>query len=257
MGVCRHARQKSRFSLPGVFKKVREWNENFGTIQSVLKNLGLWQFIAGLILAIAVSIWSRLKHLHGPEIFVLALLVLTLFVVLVVHLPELFHPRLKVRLTPINGPSQVQLLAVQNLGTPVTLRAQCRLIDRRNDPNPLHRAMFRLGWDGPQKRAVKLRRGGSCNLVVARASEIKGRQIEGRPPEEDMYLMQIWGLSAQGDEGEEKESSRWYYGNELPETDLEITIVGENHTPYVECFTVKPGNNSASEMLAISSPPGD
>src|SRR5271166_655908 len=99
MGVCRHARQKSRCRLPGFFKRLRDWNENFGTAQSVLKNLGLWQFIAALGLAAAVSIWSHLKQLQGVEIFVMALSALTCGVLLVLLVPELLRPRVKVKLT--------------------------------------------------------------------------------------------------------------------------------------------------------------
>jgi hypothetical protein len=253
MGVRRRAGRKSKCPLPDSFKKLREWNEKFGTVESVLKNLGLWRLIVALLLSTAVSIWSLLKHLHGPEIVALALGVLASSLIIIVHLPEVLRPRLKVVLTPINGPAPVQLLTVENHGKTVTLRAQCKLLNRRNDPNALHQLTFRMQWDDPQKRAVKLRRGGGCNLIVAKAETIKERQIEGRPSEEDMNLIQIWGLSAEGDGGggEEKESSRWHRGDQPPEYDLKVTIVGENHVPHVQCFTVKPGINSALEMHAI------
>jgi len=147
------------------------------------------------------------------------------------------------------------LVKVENLGEEQALRADCTVLNRRNDQNPLHRSTFGMEWAASEKRIATLPRGSSCNLVVAKASEIKGRPTEARrPPEEDMNLMQIWGLSGQGEQGEEKESSRWYYGDKLPEYDLKITVTGENQKPHVECFTLKAGRASALEMFAIPCP---
>jgi hypothetical protein len=201
------------------------------------KSLGLWQFISAFVIAACVSLWSRLIHLKGPEILVLALGAFASCLTLIVFIPEVLRPQLKVRLTPIPGPSPVQLLTVENRGAPVTVRAQCTLLNRRNDPNPLLRSQFRLEWDAPKKRAVILHHGGICNLVVAKAGVIQGEIQEhyARPPEPDQKWIRIWGLSSEGEgcSGEAKESSMWYYGDKRPEYDLEITIVGENHKPYV------------------------
>jgi hypothetical protein len=109
---------------------------------------------------------------------------------------------------------------------------------RRNDPNLLHRSTFRLEWQGQFKRAVKVRSGGSCNLVIAHANR-----------EADMDVMEICGLSE--DSREIKESSRWNHGDKLPEYDLRITIIGDDHRPHIECFTVKAGQTSALEMVSI------
>lgn len=160
---------------------------------------------------------------------------------------------IKVKLTPVPGPSPEQLLTVENLGTPLSFRAYCTLLDRRNDPNHLHRSTFNMEWLDPQKASVMLPRGGSCNLIVAKADVIEGRQIEGRPLEENMDRIEMCGLSGTR-EGEAKESSRWNRGDKLPEYDLKITITGENHGPHIECFTVRPGRTSALEMFAIPCP---
>lgn len=243
--------------MPSSFKKLHDWNENFGTVESILKSFGLWKLVSVLLLAAAVSVWSYLQRLRGPEIVILALATLACALLVLVYLPEVFRPRVKVTLTPILGPAPVQLLTVKNLGAPVTLRAQCTLLLRRNDPNMLRRSTFRMEWDAPKKRAVKLRRGGICNLIVAKAGVIREEVQEHyhRPPEEDQEWMEIVGLpqNGEGEQREAQESSRWHHGDKLPEYDLEITIIGENHTPHVQCFTLRAGRKSAFEMFAISS----
>jgi hypothetical protein len=62
--------------------------------------------------------------------------------------------------------------------------------------------------------------------------------------------MEICGLS-EHNKREGKESSRWYHGEKLPEYDLKITIIGDDHKPHIECFTVKAGRASALEMVSI------
>jgi len=230
---------------------MRNWNENFGTIQSLLKNLGLWQFIAALSLAAAVSIWSHLKQLQGPEIFVMALTALTCGVLLVFLVPELLHPRVKVKLTPINGPSPTQLLTVENGGSKQVLRADCTILQRRNDPNRLLPLTFRMEWEYRDLRTSgKLSHGGQRNLVIATAGETRGVD-QGHPFE--MKWIAITGLSVDG-QREEKQRSPWNYGDELPEYDVKITVTSENRKQHVECFTVKAGQTSALEMFAIACP---
>lgn len=209
-------------------------------MRNIFVSLGWWTPLIVLLTPIGVIIWSHLKHLPGPVGFVLALFTVASVIELSIRLPELLRRRVNVALTPAIGPASIQLLEVKNLGSPLTLRAECTLLDRRNDPNILHRSTFRMEWEGSLKRAVKLRRGGSCNLVVAQA---------GRIP--DMYTMEICGLS-QDSRREGKESSRWYHEDKLPEYDLKITIIGEDHRPHVECFTVRAGQTSALEMSSIT-----
>jgi hypothetical protein len=214
-------------------------------VRNFLLLLGWWQPILALFSAIAVFAWSHVKQLSGPVAFALALFTLASVLELSIRLPEIFRRKVRVRLSPAKGPDLIQLLNVENLGEPVTLRAHCTLLNRRNDPNQLHYSTFPMEWDAPQKRAVELRRGDSCNLVVARADR--------GPAPDDMAWIEICGLSAD-DKRETKENSRWYRGDNLPEYDLQITIIGENHRPHVECFTLRAGRTSALEMFAIPCP---
>jgi hypothetical protein len=222
------------------FDKIRRWYENFSTVRSIFVSIGLWPSLVVLLTPVGVIIWSYLKHLPGPISFVLGLLTLATGLIIAKYVPEMMRKSVRVTLTPAVGPATIQLLEVRNLGAPLTFRAECTLLSRRNDPNLLHRSTFRMEWQGSLKRAVKLRRGGSCNLVIARANR-----------EADMDVMEICGLS-EDSLREGKESSRWNHGDKLPEYDLKITIIGEDHRPHVECFTVKAGHTSALEMISIS-----
>ncbi|HEX5422064.1 MAG TPA: hypothetical protein VFW94_00825, partial [Candidatus Acidoferrales bacterium] len=171
-------------------------------------------------------------------------LLVVLFLILII--PEVLRKKVKVVLTPAQGPSPIQLLEVRNSGTPSSLGAECTLLDRRNDPNMLHRSTFRMEWQGPYKRSVKLRRGGSYNLAVAEAGDEVTRN-------HTMQWMKICGLSDK-DEREPKETSKWNRGDTLPEYDLKIRIIGENQKPHVQCFTVRAGKSAALEMFAIPCP---
>ena len=222
-----------------LFDNVRRWNENFSTLRSILISIGLWPSLVVLFSSVGVFIWSHLKHLAGPISFVLALFTLAFGLAIASYAPELMRKSVRVTLTSAVGPAPIQLLEVRNLGAPVTCRAECTLLSRRNDPNLLHRSTFRMEWQGSFKRAVKLRRGGSCNLIVALADQLS-----------DMYTMDIYGLS-EDSKRESKESSRWNHGDKLPEYDLRITIIGDDHKPHIECFTVKAGRASALEMVSI------
>jgi hypothetical protein len=219
--------------------KVRRWYDNFNTIRNIFVTIGLWPSVLVLITSSGVVIWSHLKQLPGPVTFVLGLLTLAAGFAIATYVPEIIRKSVRVTLTPSVGPATFQLLEVRNMGSPLTLRAECTLLNRRNDPNLLHRSTFRMEWQGSLKRAVKLRRGGSSNLVVARADRLQ-----------DMDVLEICGLS-ESSQREAKESSRWNRGDDLPEYDLRITIIGEDHRPYVECFTMKAGRTSALEMSSI------
>jgi hypothetical protein len=221
------------------FDKLRRWYDNFATMRNIFTSIGLWPHLVVLVTSVAVFIWSWLKHLPGPVTVVLGLFTFAAGLVIAKFGPEMTRKGIRVKLTPAIGPAAIQLLEVRNLGAPLTLRAECTLLDRRNDPNLLHRSTFRMEWQGSFKRAVKLRRGGSCNLVIAQAGQSS-----------DLNTMEICGLS-DGSQRESKESSRWNYGDQLPEYDLRITIIGDDHRPHIECFTVKAGRTSALEMVSI------
>lgn len=154
-----------------------------------------------------------------------------------------------VKLIPAIGPASVQLLEVKNLGSPQTFRADCTLLQRRNDVNRLHRSTLRMEWDHPSRRTSgKLPRGGSRNLIVAIADKMRGTD-QGHPYE--MEWIAITGLS--GDyERKEIERTTWNYGDALPEYDLQITITSGDQEPHVECFTLRAGKTSAMEMFAIA-----
>jgi len=93
---------------------------------------------------------------------------------------------------------------------------------------------------------VKLRRHGSCNLVIAAAGETKGN---GRGHQYDLDWLEICGLSGDN-QREAKQRSTWSHGDDLPEYDLEISIVGDSgQKAYTQVFTVRPGRTAAIEML--------
>ena len=206
-----------------------------------LDKVGLLKIIGSFAAATVISIASYVKRLPWPITVTIALVVFGSVVELSIRLPELLRRKVKVALIPAAGPASIQLLAVRNLGYQQTLRAECTLLTRRNDPNALHRQTFRLEWDAPNKRAVTLRHGGSCNLIIATAGQ-----------EHSMVYLQICGLGTDNPR-EIKESSRWSWGNTPPEYDMEISIIGDGfQKPYVERFTLKAGKgNAAMELFSI------
>jgi len=154
-----------------------------------------------------------------------------------------------VKLIPASGPAEVQLLEVKNLGARQTFRADCTLLRRRNDPNQLHCSTFRMEWDKPNGRTrAWLTHGGSRNLVVATASEVRGVD-QGHP-----YQMEWIAITGLSDNGQRKEIQRsmWNHGDALPEYDLKVTITSGDQEPHVECFTLRAGRTSALEMFAIA-----
>ncbi len=227
--------------MPSFVKRLRGWNEKFGTVQSVLKNLGLWPFISALIIAAAISVGTYLKHLQWPEVFVLGLITLTCCVLLAVLVPEFLRPRLKVKLTPINVPSPIQLLTVENSGPQQIFCADCTLIKSG--------LTFCMEWEYRDVRTSgKLPHGRHRNLIIAVAGETRGIN-HGHPYE--MKWIAITGLSVDG-QREEKQRSTWSHGDKLPECDIKITITSGNRKPHIECFTVRTGRNSALEMVPLS-----
>jgi hypothetical protein len=229
--------------LPNI-KKAREWYENLEFLRNVLLRLGWWKPMLALFCAAGIFTWSYLKHLSGPNAVGLALLTLASILEMSIRLPDVFRRTVKVKLTPASGPAPMQVLNVQNLGAEQTFRGECTLLQRRNDPNLLHASTFRMGWDGSQKRAIKLRRGGSCNLVVAIAEEDRKHDLE---------WIGISSLSTD-DKMIELQRSEWNRGdNRYPEYDIEICIVGDSgQKPKRQRFTVRRGKDSALEMFAIT-----
>jgi hypothetical protein len=148
-----------------------------------------------------------------------------------------------VKLTPSEGPGTRMLLAVQNLGPKQRFRAQCRVIDRRNDPNPTRKVVVNLQWEVEGIKDMTILPHESRNLVIAEADH--DSQIE---------WMRILGVS-------EQPESIWALGqrDNRPEYDLDISVFGDkSDAPHVEQFTLRSGTHSALEMfkryLAITDP---
>jgi len=144
-----------------------------------------------------------------------------------------------VQLTPSQGQSERMLLAVQNLGPKQRFRAQCRIMDRRNDPNPPRKVTVNLGWEVEGIKDMTILFHESRNLVIAGA---------GYDPIAGIEWMNILGVS-------EQPESRWTRGQKenLPEYDLEIRVFGDkSDRPHVEQFTVRPGIHTALEMFKLN-----
>ena len=238
--------------MPNALKVLWRWGSKIVEVRDLLDKFGLLKIMLSIIVAVAIFIGSHLKSLAWPETFTLALVVFAVVLELSVRLTEIIRRTVKVKLIPAMGPFPVQLLKVTNLGAPQTLRADCALLQRRNDNrNQLHRSTFRMEWDYQDVRtSARLSRGGSRNLVVATAGETRGVD-QGHPYE--MEWIAVTGLSANG-QREEKQRSTWNRGDSLPEYDLEITITGKNQKPHIEYFTLKAGHATALEMFTIGRP---
>jgi hypothetical protein len=140
-----------------------------------------------------------------------------------------------VELTPGRGQGEHIFLMVKNLGPKQTFRAQCRVLARRNDPNPQPVLMFDLNWQYGG-RDLYLARGQEGNILIATAGEDKSIDSE-------------W-MKLEAANSQQGPDSRWMFGAQLlPEYDLEITILGDKSDhPQSERFTVRPGKNCALEM---------
>lgn len=228
---------------------VRRWFDRIADARSLLDTVGLLKTGAATVFATLIFVWSHARHYWGPWAFVASLATFAIALELCVRLPEVLRRTVKVKLIPASGPAAIQLLNVRNCGKEQTFRAECTLLERRNDPNALHRSTFRLEWDGSNKRALKLRRGGSANLVVAIAGETRERD-QGGPSR--FEWLEICGLSGDN-QREAKESSMWQRGaHQFPEYDVEIRIIGNTgQKSYAQRFTVKPGRTSAIQMVEL------
>jgi len=129
----------------------------------------------------------------------------------------------------------------RNLGEKQTFHAQCRVLARRNDPNPQRLLTLDLGWVR-KGRELEIHRGETCSLYVARSGQDR--------PLRDIEWIEIVGSP-------EPVQSQWAIGQvtPLPEYDVEIVIFGgENQEPYSEKFTIRAGRECALEMFKLSKP---
>lgn len=140
-----------------------------------------------------------------------------------------------VELTPSTGRSETQFLAVRNRGPKQTFRAQCRVLERRNDPNGQQLTTINLEWEHGQ-RDTSLARGESGNLLIATAGSDTPRDVE---------WMEV------GPEGYNTLKSTWLRDqrDRLPEYDLEITVISiKSDESFSEQFTLRAGTACALEM---------
>lgn len=146
---------------------------------------------------------------------------------------------LKVELTPSSGPSDTMFVSVTNHDKKQRFHATCKLLERRNDPNPLNKQTYDLAWERQSWRVLNLATGEPCNLLIATVEPV---------PNSQMLETKLKGFS--GKALTVKEWSRWggQYVTETPEYDLEITVFGES-TSHTEKFTLQCGGKfSALEM---------
>jgi len=139
---------------------------------------------------------------------------------------------LKVEFEPSMHQSEKLYLAVKNVAVKQMFRAQCRVVERRNDPNPQPRMTFDLTWQHGG-RDKYLQKGESGNLLIASA---------GADRFSDMEWMKLEGTNAPDSHWPRSEKQR-------PEYDLEITVFGlDSDETQMESFTLKAGAARALEM---------
>jgi hypothetical protein len=83
--------------------------------------------------------------------------------------------RVNVELTPSQGQSERQCLEVINKGAKQKFHAQCRILERRNDPNPQRRIVLDLNWWNRSEQRIVLGNGESCNLLIAEAGDMSDK----------------------------------------------------------------------------------
>jgi len=153
--------------------------------------------------------------------------------------PEERRP-VHVEFAPWEGQFEKMFLSITNRGTAQIFHAQCRILTRRNDPNPQHLMTLDLQWQygGEGKHLV---RGQAGNLLIASAGEDKPRGME-------------W-MKIEGALGHHGPESRWVWSDKKrPEYDLEITILGDkSDQPQSERFTLRAGSSRALEMFKTAS----
>jgi hypothetical protein len=158
-------------------------------------------------------------------------------------------PPVMVDFAPWEGQSDRMYLTVTNRGHEQLFEAQCRVIERRNDPNPTPLRTFDLQWESGT-RALHLRSGQSGNLHIASV---------GKGPATNTEWMRLEAAPV-GQHGQQGPESRWTTpAKSLPEYDVGITIIGQqSNQQQSEVFTVRAGNSRALEMfkrgLAVATP---
>jgi hypothetical protein len=154
-----------------------------------------------------------------------------------------FFRAANVSLTPTSGPSDKMLLAVKNLGEDASFNVQCEIVNRRNDPNLLHRKTFDVKWEHSDSRETRLRHAESRNLLVALAVDDRQHELE---------YMRVCELL--GNNLAVAEQSRWdrEQRDNLPEYDLKFTVFSDNtRKPFIAAFTLKAGRRVALEMVPV------
>lgn len=138
---------------------------------------------------------------------------------------------------PSSGQAEERYLAVKNLGASEGFIAQCRIIARRNDPNPPQLGSHDLQWENGAMLNTLLT-GQTGNLYIAAAKHEQG-----------MDSLQL--VSA--GERHNLSASRWNHGDKLPEYEIEVTVIGNrSNKSQSEKFVVRAGTNIAIEMFKLS-----
>jgi hypothetical protein len=153
--------------------------------------------------------------------------------------PEVYFP-VNVGFEPSQGQFDKMYLRVVNHSEPQMFQAQCKVMGRRNDPNPQHFVTFPLNWEHPHGRALYLLKGESGNLLIASAGQ-------------DRSVAWIKLESASAVPGPESRWSREPHNENLPEYDLEITVLGQqSKNPQQGRLTLRAGTNCALELYKPS-----
>jgi hypothetical protein len=148
-------------------------------------------------------------------------------------------PPLNVQLTPSGGKGDRMYLQVKNLDKQQIFHAQCRILHRRNDPNPQRLLTLDLNWERNGNRELEIHNVEICSLYLAHAGQDHANEIE---------WIEIVGHP-------ESVQSQWAIGNvePLPEYEVEIIIFGsESKEPYSEQFVICAGRECAIEMVSLT-----
>lgn len=171
------------------------------------------------------------QHLHFP--------VMPAILPATVPSPEGKIYPVDVEFAPWEGQRDKMYLTVTNKGPRQPFQAQCRILARRNDPNPPTLGIYDLQWQSGGM-VLTLMPGQSGNLLIASADEDRAQDME-------------W-ITLEPAAGQQPIESHWVRGNKThPEYDLEIKIIGqESNKPQSEYFTLRAGSSRALEMFRRS-----
>ena len=154
------------------------------------------------------------------------------------------YHKVLVELTPSSGPSPELFLTVRNLRRTRTFSAQCTMVSRTNDQNPLWHGTFDLYWYHRDYTRVRIEKGHSKTLLVARchlhaANQLPGMFFPGRSPSgEKDFEWSVWIKSP---------------NTKLPEYTVDIQIFGKGCSrPFTSRFVVRPAKYSGPlEMFSV------